>query len=146
MILEKPKIFQQWISWKMFSSYTFIFTKPTYKIFLDINSFAAPNGPLLASSKSCKSCSRRCLEVIHSHLNWPNADATTRSSQLLDNVAKVEMTKLRGTLWGKTGRIWPLYLRRTETRITKAPTLKKNDQELPQPPINEQVLNASPDL
>jgi hypothetical protein len=39
-----------------------------------------------------------------------------------------------------------LYLRRTETRITKAPTLKKNDQELPQPPINEQVLNASPDL
>lgn len=96
----------------------------SYRAFLEVNSFTAPSGPLLASSKSCKSCNRRCLDDIQSHLNWPKADATTRSSELFDTAANVETIKLRGTLRGNVGSIWLSYLSSTKTRAPKAPRLK----------------------
>lgn len=125
---------------KTFISYSFTSENSAYRNFLEANSFAAPNGPLLASSKSCKSCSRRCLEIIQSHLNWPNADATTKSSELFDTVAKVETTKLKGTLWGNVGRLWPSYWRSRKIRAQKATRLKKMTSSSPIHQLTNQLL------
>lgn len=96
-----------------------------HKIFLDVNCLTAPNGPLLASSKICKSCNRGWLVNIHNHLNWPIADATVKSSKLFDIVAKIETTKLRERLWNNVGKCWPSYFQSMKTSTPKVTRLSK---------------------